>query len=68
MKRNEIVKKINNNFYNLKQAKEHLYRGKLFVVATENRIKSFHKTKRGAENKVKNLSRTILECKSSRTT
>lgn len=53
MKRNEIVKKINNNFYDLKQAKEHTYRGKLFVVADECRIKSFHKTKRGAEGKVK---------------
>lgn len=53
MKRNEIVEKINNNFYELNKAKASIYRGKVFVVATECRIKSFHKTKRGAENKVK---------------
>lgn len=53
MKRNEIIEKINNNFYELDKAKGNTYRGKVFVVATECRIKSFHKTKRGAENKVK---------------
>lgn len=53
MKRNEIVEKINNNFYELNKAKASIYRGKVFVVADECRIKSFHKTKRGAENKVK---------------
>ena len=53
MERNEIVEKINNNFYELNKAKASIYRGKVFVVADECRIKSFHKTKRGAENKVK---------------
>lgn len=53
MKRNEIIEKINNNFYELDKAKGNTYRGKVFVVADECRIKSFHKTKRGAENKVK---------------
>lgn len=52
MKRNEIVEKINNNFYDLSEAKRHTYKGKVFVIATECRIKSFHKTKRGANNKV----------------
>lgn len=49
---NKVLELLGKSTWELRNAINHVYRGKVFIIAKDSRIQSFHKTKKGAENKM----------------